>query len=378
LSSARPSPSRFDLTAPTVAFIAASGLLWIAAATHHTDFWQPGSWARADSGQYLAVATHGYHLFRCPPAYPPHSWCGDSGWFPAYPGVLAALFALGLPHIGTAVLVSWLFAFATVLLVWHAFLRSLPRPLAWTGVSFVALAPSAVYMRAIFPLSMTVFFVVLALALLTAGRPWWASLAGAVAAAGYPTAVLLAPVLAIWVAWRSRARSSIGRLVHGAIGGAIVLCGVVVTFAIMRAQTGSWTAFFKTQTKYHHGFHSPLSIVHSNLHRAFGGPLDLLAVPAFEALFMSVVVLLVLAFYLLRRRGGGSGRVELVVLSAVIVLWLVPRTQSNEDFFRTDALLAPIALLVARLPRQLGIAVVAGAGALAFFLGAGFFAGRYV
>lgn len=82
----------------------------------------------------------GNDLERCSAEYTPDDWYGDAGWFPAYPWLVDALHRLGLHLDGTAVVVSWLFAAAT--LVHWARRRGrddgLPHPLGARDVGLAA------------------------------------------------------------------------------------------------------------------------------------------------------------------------------------------------------------------------------------------------
>ena len=108
---------RSSLAPPLAVWAAAAGTVVIAAAVFGYDPFDSSTWARWDSVHYEAIARDGYDLDHCRVAYPPDDWCGDAGWFPAYPWLVGALHRLGLPLQGTAVVVSWLFAAATLVLL---------------------------------------------------------------------------------------------------------------------------------------------------------------------------------------------------------------------------------------------------------------------
>src|SRR3954468_9910273 len=105
------------------------------AASGYSPFSSP-TWSRWDSGLYVDIAEHGYTLFRCAP---PNGadWCGNAGWFPAYPWLLRALTLVGLPLLQTAACVAWLFSAATIVLLRLTFLRGRSR------LTIVALAYAA-------------------------------------------------------------------------------------------------------------------------------------------------------------------------------------------------------------------------------------------
>src|SRR6059036_1682025 len=103
--------------------------------------WDSTSWSRWDSGLYEQIARHGYDLFRCQYPYAPGTWCGDAGWFPAYSWLVGALRLVGLPLLGTAVVVSWMFAGATIVLLWRTFLGRRADAAAVGTLLLAAFAP---------------------------------------------------------------------------------------------------------------------------------------------------------------------------------------------------------------------------------------------
>ena len=110
--------------------------------------WESSTWFRWDSGLYLDVARDGYDLGACDD---PTKWCGDAGWLPAYPWAIGALHLLGFPLQGTAAVISWLFAGATIVLLWATFFERRVDRAAAGALVYAAFAPGQIYHYAIFP-----------------------------------------------------------------------------------------------------------------------------------------------------------------------------------------------------------------------------------
>jgi hypothetical protein len=154
-------------------FLLAEIVLYSAA--RHTglgsQFFQASTWARGDSGQYLAIADHGYTVFHCNNYYyAPADWCGDSGWLPLFPGLMEFVAHFGLPHAQGGADISAVFAAVMILLIWV-----LIGP-EWSAKKFLALAlagvfPGEVYFFAIYPVSLVVSLSV-AFLLVLAGRKY--------------------------------------------------------------------------------------------------------------------------------------------------------------------------------------------------------------
>src|SRR5262245_47469460 len=110
-----------QLGLPLLVWCCAAAMVAIAAAAFGYEPWSSSTWARWDSGLYEDIARDGYDLFRCEEE--PEKWCGDAGWFPAYPWITGTLHALGLPLRGVSAVVAWLFAAGTIVLLWATFLE---------------------------------------------------------------------------------------------------------------------------------------------------------------------------------------------------------------------------------------------------------------
>ena len=363
-------------------WLAALAGLWIVALTHGHDPWHAATWSHWDSAHYAEIADHGYDLHRCG-----SSWCGNTAWFPGYPLLMAGLHALGVPLLTAGVAVAWLCSGAALVALWHLFLRELPPLAAWGGLLFAGWAPGQVYDYAVYPLSLLVLLTVAYLHLLRR-RSWLlAGLAGAGAAVTYPLGVALALTGAAWILLtqrRGRTRAIAASCVPVALGFAAVI-------AAQWIQTGRWTAYFDVERTYEHGLHNPFGAVTNALilwHRTQA--LEPENVKGLQTLVVSAVLLAVLAHAAWRfwqggnesgarhpLRGSQAPRDALLLLWA-LVTWAVPLTQGNISVQRSQAALAPLAVLVARLPRPLLLLAVAAVVALSEPVARLYFEGRLI
>ena len=317
------------------------------------------TWARWDSNLYEAIARDGYDLFPCREGIAPGTWCGDAGWFPAYSWVVAALHQFGLPIRGSAVAVSWLFAGATLALLWATFLGRRLTAAAVIVLAYAAFAPGQIYSYAVFPLSMLTFFTVAHLWLLHRSRFVAAGVAGAVAVLSYPLGVLLVPVSAVWLL-SARGAPLRERLRRTAWASGLTLAGFGVLLVDQRIETGRWNAYFLVQEKYDHQLQSPFTALRSALYQLRqGSPFELDNAPAFQTVLVTSVLFAVLLLLWVRRRS--FARLDCLLVLWAIVTWAFPLSQTNVSISRSQAALLPLALLVGRLPRLVALAFVVAA-----------------
>ena len=311
----------------------------------------PDTWARWDSALYLDIARHGYTLFQCAP---PHrsDWCGNAGWFPAYPALAAALHAVGLPLGGAALALSWLFGAATIALLWFTFLGRRLSLAALACLAYVAFAPGQVYDYAIFPLSLLTFWVVAHLWLLVRGRWARAGLAGALAASAYPVGVMVVPAAVLWLLAITRAEPTRERIRRITLVGGLSLLGPAIVVVSQALEVGRWNAYFLVQAKYGHGLRDPVApAIDAARTLSHSSPFAVANAPAVQTLLVAFVLACVLVELLARRRT--ATRLDVLVALWAIFSWLLPHLQENVSIYRSQAALAPLALLVRRLPLPL-------------------------
>lgn len=304
------------------------------------------TWSRWDSWNYEQIASHGYDVYPCP-APRSDRWCGNAYWFPAYPWLFGSLHRLGLPLRGTAVVVSWLFTAATLVLLWNTFLAGRRSLLVIGALLYAAWVPGQVYHYAIFPLSMLAFFTTLNLWLLHRGRYLAAGLAGAAAALSYPLGVLLIPVSAAWLL-SERAVSPRERFRRVVLASGLPLCAVFVFVADQRLETGHWDAYRLMQPPLKNPFVAEWHSLRPLLH---GSPISGAQGPAVQTALVTLVlcaVILDVAF----RPGRSFDRLDALILSLALAIWVVAlAAQGDSSLVRGQAALLPLAVLVARLPR---------------------------
>jgi hypothetical protein len=330
--------------------------------------WDSATWSRWDSGLYEDIARDGYDLYTCKEE--PDKWCGDAGWFPAYSWVVGGLHLLGLPVRGTAVVVSWLLAAGTIVLIWATFLNRRTGAAAIAALFYAAFAPGQIYDYAVFPLSLLAFATVAALWFLYRERHVAAGLAGAVAAVSYPAGVLLAPVAAVWLVLQ-RSLPLGERLRRAAITCGLIVGGLWLFVIDQRLETGHWDAYFLVQEKYEHELQSPFvatwdMVVDGLRHRSQG----IAVAVALQTALVTIVVALVLASAYRRRRTLDG--VDSLLLLWAIATWALPLSQSAVSAQRAQATLLPLAILVARLPAKLAWALAVAAAAIAVWMEAYF------
>jgi hypothetical protein len=303
-------------------------------------------------------------LFRCDGE--PDKWCGDAAWFPAYPWVFGSLHQLGLPLRGTAVVVSWLFAAGTIVLLWATFLERRANALAVAALAYAAFTPGQIYHYSIFPISMVVFFTLACLWLVYRARYVTAGLAGAVAALAYPVGVLLAPATAIWLVAQPGV-SLTDRLRRIAVTGGLTLLGFWVLVIDQYFETGRWDAFFLIQANYEelHGSENPFvatwDIIRGGIENARSG---LTAVIALQTALVTVVLTIVVV-------NAIRNRLALASADALLLVWaLATWVMLFQAFslYRGQAVLLPVSVLVAKLPASVAWPLAGTAAVIAVWL----------
>ena len=239
---------------PAVCFASAQVVLWCAAVSARASFWSTGAFVRWDAFQYLDIAKHWYYVIGCPSVgYPKASVCGNAGWFPTYPLLISGLHRVGVSRPLSAVLLAAAFQLAVLVVVWASLgTRVTVRTVA--TLFFASSFLSEVYLRAAFPISMCVLFLLLSLVLIARRRWALAAACGAIAAASYPTAVILAPAVVASALLQGR------HLLRPSLVVALVTVGGFASVVVVQdLQTHRWDAFFEVQQKYGNGMHEPVS-----------------------------------------------------------------------------------------------------------------------
>jgi hypothetical protein len=344
---------------PVLAWLVSTAVVVV---TSVADGWPPfaatKTWTRGDSQLYLEVAQGGYRLFRCPAGYRPGTWCGNSGWFPGYPWIVAGLHWLAVPLAPAAMAVSWL-AFAGVLVVlWRAFLIHQPWPAGAVALAYAAFAPGLAYEYGVFPLALLSLCTVAFFALLQRGHWLAAGVTAAVGALAYPVGIVAAPAAAAWLLADRRVRFSQRALRAAAVVGPSLAALAFFAF-VQRIETGHWNAYLLTQAKYGHHLSDPVAAIAHAFDAATHTPLGMANMPALQTLFITFVLVCVAAAVALRR--GPGTRFDVLVIIWAVVVWAELYVETEVDAYRGVAGLLPLAILVPRLPRPLAVAIVLAA-----------------
>jgi hypothetical protein len=361
--SSRVRPLR-TLATPVFVWAIAATVVAGAAAAFGYDPWESATWSRFDSGLYEDIARDGYDLFRCDvEEFGAGTWCGDAGWFPAYSWLVGALHVVGLPLRGSAVVLSWLFASATIVLIWATFLRRSVWSAALAGLVYAAFAPGQIYLYAVFPLSLLAFSTLLSLWWLYRERWVAAGIAGAVAALSYPLGIVLVPVSAVWILVQ-RTVPIWERIRRTVLASGVMLVGPAVLLVDQRFETGRWNAYFLVQDKYHHMLQNPIVATwHALTPIVDRSPFALSQAPTLQTALVTATLLLILVHAALRHESLDS--LDALLLLWALATWALPWSQSNVSHQRGEAALLPLAILVARLPWPLSVALAAAAVAIA-------------
>ena len=375
---------------PLLALLLQRLLLSLVAVLSGLNPFAPATWMRWDSGYYVNIANEGYTaLGHCTPEthYPADTWCSSAGWFPGYPLLIHILGG----SAGAALLLGAACQLACLVLIWHLLRQpggqNERRWHHWPALLLAAFFPGNVYMAAVFPAPVVSLAVLGCIALCLSGRFTAAALAALIAAACYPTGVLLAPVVAVWALLHRRHRA-LPVLLGSLIGYAAVL-------AFLQQQTGRWDAYFLVQRKYGYHFGLPFDALFARLkplvNRRYRSPATFTT--ALQTLLSTTLVISALtstAFTVFApepaaQAGATSAgqstpaarkrdeRTSLVLL-CVGAFWLAPLVLGgNLSLYRAEALLLPVVLLVPSLPRPLQLTLLGTALALSAPMAALFF-----
>lgn len=344
---------------PVVAWLVAIVVMAAAAQTAGVDPLHASAWARSDSAHYESIALHGYDVRRCAS----HGWCGNTAWFPGYPLLLAAVHAPGIPLNVAGLLVAWSAALTMLLLVWRWWLMHGSG--RYAGLACAAFAPGAVYLYAIFPVSILAVGAIVFLHALERNRFTAAGAAAAATALSYPVGLVAGVLVA--GAWALRRRSWRALLI--AVPPLIVGAALVVA---QRVQTGLWDAYWKVERTYDGGLRFPLQTLWEWLRVLWHSknPLGYTLAPSWQLLLVAILVLGAVAWALARKPAGAR---DYLLLSWTVAAWMIPLTQAHQAVWRSEAALVPLSPLVAHWPRPCRWVTACALAVVAFGLAEAFF-----
>jgi len=365
---------------PLAAWLGSNLFYWLSAARNGWDYLSLATHIRWDSGQYLRIASLGYSAQPCGTSFPgarfqPTDLCGDVDWFPAYPALIRALHLVGVPYDWAGLLLTEAFTLGALAVLW--WLLGARLNLASGGLlALAALFPGSIYYHAVFPMSLSLFAALLCLALL--GRRLWlrSGLAGAAAAAAYPTNVLLAPTAVLGAllggGWL-RPRVSPGLLARVALCGAVICLGLGAVEVLQHKDTGIWNAWAKGEAKYGAGIHNPLNTIGSQLGPIPKATLARARTPAARRTqqhlhtvereqFILVTLLVALAVAVVLTRWPLTTIPDRAALVYGLLFWLAPLVSgAGISQYRPQSLLLPVLIPLRHLPRRLWPLLAAGA-----------------
>ena len=314
----------------------------------------PSSYVRWDSGHYLAIATSGYEFFSCArlAGYDQTQWCGNAGWFPAYPLLIRTLSTFQIDNATGGFLISNIFYFGCLLLLRQVIEHAAPKRNNTVCFLMSSVFPGGIYYHAVFPISMLMFFALLSLVLLVRGHCLWASLAAACGAFVYPTGFLLSGMVSVGV-FGTRNAPWPRRLAEAMLYGTISLAGLFAVLLIHQFLIGHWDAFFLVQAKYGQGVHNPLRTIWAtwgNFQSLLGNQEKFVA--AAQSLLTGVVVLGLFGMLLMRIRQAAC--VEWLAATQVGLFWLFPLIMGQGiSLTRAEANLLPLVVLAAALALEI-------------------------
>ncbi len=345
---------------PVVTFLVARAVVVAASVHAHKGFPGAADLSRADSFNYLSVAAHGYILHHCPPhcvAGISLPWNGNSGWFPLYPLVLAPFAHL---HVGEAAgaVVAALCQLATLAILWFAFVRGCPRAKAVALMGLAAVFPGAVYLSAVFPLSMLTMLFLAGLWFVRRDNGRRVAATAFLATLTYPLGALYAP--AVFVATRRRA--------PGATLAVLATAGALGVFALaQRLMTGHWDAYRLTEIG-RVGLVNPIRPLLS----AKASTLSYLHDPTLWSAIPAVQTTLVLVIVAAAVAGAALSWETVftrVVLTLVLLCWAEPLILGGGiALYRTEVVLLPAVILLRRIPAPVVTAFVVLAAPIAYWI----------
>lgn len=350
------------LVPPLLATIAGRTVVQLSGALGGQSVWSATDFRRWDSNLYLSIADQGYFFYPCNDGSLPPTWCGNGGWLPAYPLLIRALGIFLLPRSWAGVLLSELFLFLSLFVIWNHFLGAKLRLENLLVLGLAVLFPGNVYFHAIFPMSMAVFFSLLFVRFVQEERALATALSGFAAGLTYSSAILLSSLGAVRLLtdiWR-RPRPSI-RTAFAAF--AAPAAGMLAVLLIQLATTGVWGVFFKVHEKYYAHTLPPFETLLTPF-------LDLVrpeiwgsrnALELGKALQTAVVIVFACVLVIVmstswaragRHAFGLREEREALILALALVYLLFPHYFGNplHSHYRGESLLMPAVILARRLP----------------------------
>lgn len=369
---------RRTLLPPLVAFLVANVVLGAAALYGGFGPFRAHTWTSFDSPIYLQIAEHGYQVWDCPQAEIDQGAkaCGTVGWFPVYPALIAPLIALGMDPEAAGVAVSLVFWLAMLLVLWNGLLLRARGPSLLPALAVAAFAPGSFYFHTLYPVSLAACLLVIALVCLRNDRWLGAGAAGFVATAAYPPSATFAGVAGLWLLAVRPAPGWWERVRRIALACGTTVAGLVAVLVFAQISVGQWDGYFGVQARFHHGVHLPFANYVDILTPRTEGLGSISLFLCFQAALTTVLVLAVVLTTWRRRREAVA--FDWLIVIWALAFWIVPLCQDVVAYYRTDALLIPIAVALVRLPVRLVLVLAAASAAVAAGMALAFMQGVLV
>lgn len=349
------------LSLTLIVFLVSQLFLWFTLFQSEFLFFDLNTWIRWDSGHYLAIAKNNYEFFPCAGkfGYPldAKELCGNTGWFPGYP-MLVNLFSLIFNNYElVGVYLSKLFYFLSIFLI---VLLSQIDKLSFKNIIFLLIPTfffGFIYYNAVFPISMVLFFSLLAFYFFFKNYIWLVGLCSSIVAFTYPTGFLLSIAFAIHIFIDFLMSRDPKMLLKSFLISFIGILGILLVFINFHIQVGEWSAFNQVQAKYGHGLHNPLSMMLVTFKQSFNFTLQ--NTPNIQTVLVILFYVFVSFIFFYKKLNHNKLYLLAFIYSSLFFIfpWIVGGDLSR---YRAEALLLPSVFLLKDLhfKYQMGILLI--------------------
>ncbi len=224
------------------------------------NYFNNSNWRHYDSDHYLSIATRGYELFPCPDTDITKDYiefCGNTGWFPGYPGFIRVFTWFGFDAEYIAGLISRIFYFFNIYLVLLICNYNNKDHRQWLIAFIAALFFGFIYYHSIHPISMVVFFSLAAFLSAEKKNHLFTLLFCLLPAMYYPSGFLTGASIGIYILLKKETIiTKIRQAIWPATGTAL---GIAAVFGIYKYSVNDWNAFHTHQHKHFHEYNNIIS-----------------------------------------------------------------------------------------------------------------------
>ena len=317
------------------------------------------NWVRFDSGHYIQIAKTGYEYFPCAGkfGYPVDSteWCGNTGWFPGYPLFIKFFALLFRDYDLAAVVLSKLFLISTIWIITKQLeLEKISlRSFLLTSIAYISFG--FIYFSAAFPISGTIFWIVLAQFCFLQGRFLCTFACCLFAAYFYPTGFLISVVLAIThLIFSEDPLKDKLKIIAGMLLSATI--GIVLVFASLYYFVSNWWAYFKVSAKYGNHLHNPLGSISAHLSKAFSVPYNVINFKYYQTVVVIAGYLILTTVFCMKKRYRDKLQFTtfLIVSFYIFIPWSLAGDLSS---YKSEALLLPFVFSLNKVDKKWLIAI---------------------